>query len=240
MNTPSFLVAVEENFIFLKTKNPEQYKQIFSKLNMLKSGPNKNDKRLHLVFFEVVDIFLSSFKLEREASKGGGSNGAQKRAKLTLQRLFKAARLGTVQFKMKQMGRLQVAFEQWDKKKNGDKLGGMYSFSEFKELLKLGVGAHDISEARALRLFHQWHDQAEQETGWEHYLQEHNDNPSALEDFAKLSHHVQSRAWDMDDRTDEEKRNSVLLSDSIRVPKAGDSILDFKPLLTLKSRDGFI
>ena len=154
--------AVEENFIFLKTKNPEQYKQVFSKLNMLKAGPNKNDRRPHLVFFEVAEMFLSSFKLEREASKGAGSNGAQKRAKLTLQRLFRAAKLGTVQFKMKQMGRLQAAFEQWDKKKNGNKLGGMYSFSEFKELLKLGVGAHDISEARALRLFHQWHDQAEQ------------------------------------------------------------------------------
>ena len=52
------------------------------------------------------------------------------------------------------------------------------------------------------------------ETGWEHYLQEHNDHPSALEDFAKLSHHVQSYAWDMDDRPDDEKRNSVLLNDA--------------------------
>ena len=124
--------------------------------------------------------------------------------------------MGTIQFKMKQMGRLQTAFQEWDKKKNGDRLGGMYTFSEFKELLTLGIGVHDVSEAKAIRLFHQWHNQAEQETGWEHYLHENNDHPSALEDFAKLSQHIQSHAWESDNRPEDDKRKSLMMAGEVQ------------------------
>ncbi|GMH99935.1 hypothetical protein TrLO_g782 [Triparma laevis f. longispina] len=223
LSTPNFRVkkgaceaAIQENFVFLKTKNPMHYKGIFKQLHSLKAGPNKNDRRLHVVFDEVADIFLSNFAAERAASKGMGSTNAQNKALMTMKKLFREAKTGQLAFKIKQMTRLQDAFEVWDKKKNGEKLGGMYTFQEFNELLLLGVGAHDISEDFSMRLFHDWHNQAEQETGWEQYMQAHDEDGggdgvvSTIDDFKKLSRHVQDRAWQVDERPDEEKRKSIL------------------------------
>ncbi|GMI12912.1 hypothetical protein TrVE_jg13562 [Triparma verrucosa] len=247
LSTPGFLVkkdaceaAIEENFVFLKTKNPTYYKSLFKQLHGLKAGPNKNDRRLHVVFEEVAEIFLNNFEAERAASKGMGSSKAQNKALMTMKKLFKEAKTGQLAFKIKQMTRLQDVFEVWDKKKNGEKLGGMYTFQEFKELLLLGVGAHDISEDFAMRLFHDWHNQAEQETGWEQYFEAHNGEMGMqIDDFKKLSRHIQDRAWQVDERPEDEKRKSIMQTDQATESldqKKKDYLKHQKAALRLKTR----
>jgi len=111
---------------------------------------------------------------------------------MKISRLFKEAKFGMVAFKLKHLKLLMAAFSRYDKMKNRKDTRGLYTFRDFKDLLKLGVGVDlskwgidDIGERKALTLFNAWHNNMETESGWEHYLEEHGVLDSEGEDMAR-------------------------------------------------------
>ena len=207
--------SIHEIFSFLRTKAPEMLRTLQQTIADLKPVSYKIDKRPLILFDDLLPIIIKYFAYEREAFSSTASKKAQTKAKGVLQRLFKEAKQGLLAFKMKHLGRLQKAFEKYDEIHNGADTRGAYTYAEFYELVKHGLGFDKVDDNKIMELFNKWHNAVDEEIGWEMYLDEHDalsSEKDAMEHFKRLTAKVKEEAYNMDDRSEETKRRSILVS----------------------------
>ncbi|GMH67309.1 hypothetical protein TrRE_jg4203, partial [Triparma retinervis] len=213
--------ALEESFSFLKERRRTKYDKLAGELASLPNVPMKTHDGEGVKFDAVMELFMGAFGMEREASGSSAKEIAAYKSKVKLGRLFMEAKLGIVAFKLKHTNLLMAAFSRYDKMKNRKDTRGLYTFKDFKDLLKLGVGVDlslwgvdDMGERKSLNLFNAWHNNMETEVGWEQYLEEHGMLDSEGEDMASfraMQKGVKDHRWKNDQRNEADKRMSVML-----------------------------
>eukprot|EP00520_Triparma_pacifica_P017242 CAMPEP_0118643428 /NCGR_PEP_ID=MMETSP0785-20121206/6386_1 /TAXON_ID=91992 /ORGANISM="Bolidomonas pacifica, Strain CCMP 1866" /LENGTH=1303 /DNA_ID=CAMNT_0006535091 /DNA_START=55 /DNA_END=3963 /DNA_ORIENTATION=- len=213
--------ALEEAFTFLRERRRDKYNKLVSDLADLPSFPMKVHNGRGVKFDDVITLFMGAFPMEREASGSSAKEIRAYKSRMRIKTLFKEAKCGITAFKLKQITLLMAAFGRYDKMKNRKDTRGLYTFKDFKDLLKLGVGVDlnvwgidDMGERKALALFNAWHDKMETEVGWEEYLEEHGMLDSYGEDMASfraMQKDVKEHKWKNDFRSEADKRKSVVV-----------------------------
>ena len=214
--------TVGELFVLTKSKEPETFKEFEKKVMELRLIESDIDSRPQVSFEETIGLLMSFFPTERGNHQSADATKRSTKAKKVLQKLFRNARTGVLPFKLKQLANLQNAFERYDELHHGLDFRGVFTFSSFERLLNDGMGIRDIDQRLVLKLFNEFQNVTEEETGWEKYMEANNMLGGADHKvFFKLQKQLQDDSWKADTRDEAQKRHSIMMSSSQQASPGG-------------------